>query len=137
MEYFCNYQDMPPERRKSALHALESIGFYPACGDEKTMQDIMDESSGEKMPQFYFAFREQELIGYMFLLGDSKRFRAFPWLAIDNLDELPWNIAEPLSDIAIKTWENEGGSIENDDGSITEKRMIAQTYRERLKRFGR
>ncbi len=120
MEYFCNYQDMPPEQRKSALHALESIGFYPACGD--------------KMPQFYFAFREQELIGYMFLLGDSKRFRAFPWLAIDNLDELPWNIAEPLSAIAIKTWENEGGSIENDDGSITEKHLIAQTYRERLKR---
>ena len=120
MEYFCNYQDMPPEQRKSALHALESIGFYPECGD--------------KMPQFYFAFREPELIGYMFLLGDSKRFRAFPWLAIDNLDELPWNIAEPLSAIAIKTWENEGGSIENDDGSITEKHLIAQTYRERLKR---
>ena len=43
----------------------------------------------------------------MFLIGNDKMFHAFPWLAIDNLDELPMKIAEPLMDIAIKAWNNE------------------------------
>ena len=80
----------------------------------------MDKAFGEKMPQFYFVFREKELIGYMFLIGNDKMFRAFPWLAIDNLDELPMKIVEPLMDIAIKAQNNEGGNIINADGSIEE-----------------
>ncbi len=54
------------------------------------------------MPQFYFVFRKKELIGYMFLIGNDKMFGAFLWRAIDNLDELPMKIVEPLMDIAIK-----------------------------------
>ena len=48
----------------------------------------MDKSVEDKMPQFYLVFRDGKLIEYMFLIGDNKMFRAFPWLAIDNL-ELP------------------------------------------------
>ena len=80
----------------------------------------MDKSFGEKMPQFYFVFRKKELIGYMFLIGNDKMFGAFLWLTIDNLDELPMKIVEPLMDIAIKAWNNEGGNIINADGSIEE-----------------
>ena len=137
MEQILNYQDMPPEQRESALNALSSIGFLPAYGKIRTMQRVMDKSVGDKMPQFYFVFRDMELIGYMFLIGNNKIFRAFPWLAVDNLDELPMRIVEPLVDIAIKTWNNEGGSSINADGSVTEKSVIAQSYKQRLANYKR
>ena len=57
-------------------------------GKIKTMRKVMDKSVEDKMPQFYLVFRDGKLIEYMFLIGDNKMFRAFPWLAIDNL-ELP------------------------------------------------
>lgn len=132
MEQVLNYQDMSPDQRESALNALSSIGFLPAYGKIKTMQRVMDKSVGDKMPQFYFVFRDMELIGYMFLIGNDKLYRAFPWLAVDNLDELPMRIVEPLTDIAIKTWSDESGSIINADGSVTEKSLIAQSYKQRL-----
>ncbi len=66
------------------------------------------------------------------LVCHHQRFREFPWLAIDNLDELPIRIVEPLAEIAIKAWNNEGGSIISADGSVTEKSLIAQSYRQRL-----
>lgn len=137
MERILNYQDIPPEQRESALNALSSIGFLPAYGKIRTMQRVMDKSVGDKMPQFYFVFRDMELIGYMFLIGNNKMFRAFPWLAVDNLDELPMRIVKPLVDIAIKTWNNEGGSIINADGSVTEKSLIAQSYKQRLADYKR
>lgn len=137
MEQILNYQDMSPEQRESALNALSSIGFLPAYGKIRTMQKVMDKSVGDKTPQFYFVFRDMKLIGYMFLIGNNKMFRTFPWLAVDNLDELPMRIVEPLVDIAIKTWNNEGGSIINADGSVTEKSLIAQSYKQRLADYKR
>ena len=107
-EHICNYLDMQAEQQEIALNSLSSIGFYPAYGRVKTMQNIMDKSVPGQMPQFYFVLRDDELIGYMFLIGDEKRFRAFPWLSIDNLDELPIHIAAQMMNIAIKTWENAG-----------------------------
>ena len=135
MERIINYQDMSSEQRSSALRALGSIGFFPAYGKIKTMQKVMDNSVKDKMPQFYFIFRDRELIGYMFLIGDDKKFRAFPWIAIDNLDELPMRIVEPLVEIAIKAWNNEEGSIVNPDGSCTEKKLIALCYKQRLENY--
>lgn len=38
-------------------------------------------------------------------------------------------------DIAIKAWTNEGGSIISEDGSVTEKSLIAQRYKQRLKDY--
>lgn len=135
MEQIYNYRNMSLEQRESALISLSSIGFLPAYGSIKTMRRIMDKSVGEKMPQFYFVFRNKELLGYMFLIGDNRLFRAFPWLAIDNLDELPMRVAEPLMDIAVEAWTNEGGSIIGEDGSVTEKNLIAQGYKQRLKDY--
>ncbi len=63
------------------------------------------------------------------------KFRAFPWIAIDNLDELPMRIVEPLVEIAIKAWNNEEDSIVNPDGSCTEKKLIALCYKQRLENY--
>ena len=65
---------------------LKNIGFYPAYGKEKTMKKIMNKSVAGEMPQFYFVFRKEQLIGYMFIIGDTQKYRAFPWLAISNVD---------------------------------------------------
>ncbi len=111
MEQIYNYLDMSMEQRETALNSLSSVGFCPAYGKIKTMQNIMDKSVAGQMPQFYFAFRDTELIGYMFLIGNEKRFRAFPWLAVDNLNELPMQLVEPLMEIAIKTWSGAGNNL--------------------------
>lgn len=137
MEQIYNYRDMSPEQRESALHALSSIGFLPAYGGIKTMQRAMDQSAGEKMPQFYFVFRDEELIGYMFLIGNSKMFRAFPCIAVDNLDELPMRIVEPLITIAVRAGNDEGGSLTGSDGSATERSLIARRYEQRLEDYRR
>ena len=46
--------------------------------------------------QFYFVFREDKLIGYNFLIGDTKRYKAFPWLAISNADEQKMVVCEEM-----------------------------------------
>ena len=74
------------------------------------MKNIMEKSLMGQMPQFYFAFRDTKLIGYMFLIGDEKKFRAFPWRAVDNLNELSMQLVEPLMEIAIKTWSDAGNN---------------------------
>ena len=87
MEQIINYRDIPTDKRIDILNALERIGFFPAYGGVKTMQQIMEKSVPGSGPQFYFVFRENELIGYNFLIGDTKKYKAFPWLAISNMDE--------------------------------------------------
>ena len=85
MEQIINYRDIPTDKRIDILNALERIGFFPAYGGVRTMQQIMEKSVPGSGPQFYFVFRENELIGYNFLIGDTKKYKAFPWLAISNI----------------------------------------------------
>ena len=108
MEQILNYRDMSETQRDLALNSLSSIGFYPAYGKIKTMKRVMDKSIDEDRPQFYFAFRDGKLIGYMFLIVDAQRFRAFPWIAISNCDELPMNLTEQMMKIAIETYKSAG-----------------------------
>lgn len=63
MEQIINYREIPIDRRLDVLNSLLDIGFTPACGGVKTMKRIMDKSIPEARPQFYFVFRENELIG--------------------------------------------------------------------------
>jgi len=112
MEQILNYLDMSAKQRALALNSLSSIGFYPAYGKIKTMQRIMDKSIAGERPQFYFVFRDNKLIGYMFLIGDSHKFRAFPWIEINNLDELPMNLTEQLMKIAIDTYRSAGDMLQ-------------------------
>lgn len=109
-EQILNYTDMSEAQRAHALKNLKNIGFYPACGKEPTMKKIMDKSIAGKMPQFYFVFRKDQLIGYQFLIGDAKKYKPFPWLAISNVDELPMRVTRPLMEIAIEAWKQTGNT---------------------------
>ena len=95
MEQIINYRDIPTDKRIDILNALERIGFFPAYGGVRTMQQIMEKSVPGSGPQFYFVFRENELIGYNFLIGDTKKYKAFPWLAISNIDQRLRNRKKP------------------------------------------
>ena len=124
MEQILNYLEMSEEQRTLALDSLRSIGFHPAYGKTKTMRRIMDKSIAGEMPQFYFAFRDGELIGYLFLIGDAQRFRAFPWIEVNNLDELPMNLTEQLMKIAVDTYRGAG-----DIGQVIYHEAVLEDYR--------
>lgn len=96
MERIINYRDIPTDKKNDVLNALEQIGFFPAYGGVKTMQRVMEKSVPGSGPQFYFVFREDKLIGYNFLIGDTKRYKAFPWLAISNIDEQKMVVREEM-----------------------------------------
>ena len=70
MERIINYRDIPTDKK-----TLEKIGFFPAYGGVKTMQRVMEKSVPGSGPQFYFVFREDKLLGYNFLIGDTKRYK--------------------------------------------------------------
>lgn len=106
MEQIINYRDIPTDKRIDILNALERIGFFPAYGGVKTMQQIMEKSVPGSGPQFYFVFRENELIGYNFLIGDTKKYKAFPWLAISNMDEQKLTVCEEMMKIQIAFLKN-------------------------------
>jgi len=108
MEQIINYRDIPTDKRIDILNALERIGFFPAYGGVKTMQQIMEKSVPGSGPQFYFVFRENELIGYNFLIGDTKKYKAFPWLAISNMDEQKLTVCEEMMKIQIAFFEELG-----------------------------
>ena len=74
MERIINYRDIPTDKKTDILNALEKIGFFPAYGGVKTMQRVMEKSVPGSGPQFYFVFREDKLLGYNFLIGDTKRY---------------------------------------------------------------
>ena len=75
MERIINYRDIPTDKKTDILNALEKIGFFPAYGVVKTMQRVMEKSVPGSGPQFYFVFREDKLLGYNFLIGDTKRYK--------------------------------------------------------------
>ncbi len=104
-EVILNYIELSEEQRKNALMNLKNFGFYPAYGTEQTMKNIMDKSIVDEMPQFYFVFRKEQLIGYLFIIGDTQKYRPFPWLAISNVDELPMRVTRLLMKKHIEAWE--------------------------------
>lgn len=75
MEQIFNYRDIPTDQRLDILNALAQIGFSPAYGGVKTMQRIMEKSVPNSGPQFYFVLRENQLIGYNFLIGARGNIR--------------------------------------------------------------
>ena len=126
MEQIYNCQALSGEQRARVLGALPD--FFP-LHQAKALQSAMSQSAGEQMPQFYVVLREGELMGYLFLIGDTRRFPALPWLAVDNLNELPMRVVEPLSAIAIEAWSNE------EDNSIAANAWVAQHYWQRLENY--
>ena len=108
MEKIINYRDIPTDKKTDVLNALEQIGFFPAYGGVKTMQRVMEKSVPGSGPQFYFVFSEDKLIGYNFLIGDTKRYKAFPWLVISNIDEQKMVVREEMMGMQVAFFEKLG-----------------------------
>ena len=62
--------------------------------------------SSNSGPQFYFVLRENQLIGYNFLIGDTRKYKAFPWLAVGNMDEQKLTVCEELMKLQIVFFRN-------------------------------
>ena len=60
MEQIINYRDIPTDKRIDILNALERIGFFPAYGGVRTMQQIMEKSDAN-LPFEYFKPVKQRL----------------------------------------------------------------------------
>lgn len=112
MERIVNYFDMSIDEKNSLFDALLKIGFSPAYGKKKTMLREMDKAKADGLPQYLFAFRGTELIGYMFLIGERERIsKAFPWWAIENTDEIPLKIAIEMLQLGITICDKAGCCI--------------------------
>ena len=99
----CNYLDIPSEIKDAVLGQLLHIGFCPAYGKQKAMKREMEKSQTGKLPQFLFVFRDEELIGYMFLIAEKEHYcKSFPWWVVDNSDELPLQDAIRLLEYGIR-----------------------------------
>lgn len=63
----------------------------------------MEKSQAGTFPQFLFVFRDDKLIGYMFLIAEKEKYcKAFPWWSVDNSDELPLDISIQLLEYGIQ-----------------------------------
>ena len=69
------YPILKRDKKTDILNALQKIRYYPPYGGVKTMQRVMEKSVPGSGPQFYFVFREDKLLGYNFLIGDTKRYK--------------------------------------------------------------
>ena len=72
------------------------------------MQRVMEKSVPGSGPQFYFVFRDDKLIGYNLLIGDSKRYKAFPWLAISTIDAQKMLVREEMMGMQVAFFETLG-----------------------------
>lgn len=108
MERIINYRDIPADERSAVLKSLMDIGFMPACGSAKTMRKIMEQSVPDSGPQYYFFFRDHELIGYDFLIGDTEKYQEFPWLAVSNIEKQKGEIYEEMMNLQIAFFEKLG-----------------------------
>ena len=98
----CNYRDIPSEKKDVVLEQLLQIGFCPAYGKQETMKKEMEKSQAGTFPQYLFVFRDDKLIGYMFLIAEKENYcKAFPWWAVDNSDELPLETSIQLLEYGI------------------------------------
>lgn len=74
-----NYRDLPQDAKDNVLNQILSIGFCPAWGGVKEMQQEMEKSVEGRLPQYVFVRRDGALIGYLFLIAQAeKTSRVFP-----------------------------------------------------------
>lgn len=102
MERIVNYLDIPEEKRDAVMLSLPSLGFISPAGLDAAKAE-MDRSRKDSLPQFLFVFRDEELIGYQFLIAEKEHTsKAFPWWAVGNPDELPITLAVTLLEESIR-----------------------------------
>lgn len=107
MERIVNYLDIPEENRPDVLRALSSTSFYAKEGLE-ALKAQMDAAQRDQLPQYRFVFREDTLIGYSFLYGDSGNPRQIGGSGVSNVDELPLHLAIRILEEDIAVWKKHG-----------------------------
>lgn len=101
-----NYHDLAEHEKEKVLSQLAKIGFRTVYGSVEDMKREMEKSSDNSLPQYIFARRDGELIGYMFLIAEvEKTSKVFPWWAVDNSDELPLETDIRLLQLGIEVCE--------------------------------
>lgn len=91
MEIIVNYRDIPMDKRASVVNALFSLQFYH-FGGVQAQKEIMDRSTPDSLPQFLLVFREDQLIGYSFIYGQTPEYQIGGGGQC-NADELPLPLA--------------------------------------------
>ena len=71
MEQIINYRDIPTDKRIDILNALERIGFFPAYGGVRTMQQIMEKSVPGSGPPCKRVLAESSIVEFSFVAGVS------------------------------------------------------------------
>lgn len=89
-----NYRDIPIEERTSVVNALFSLSFYHP-GGVQAQKEQMDRSVPDRLPQYLLVFREEQLIGYSFLYGETPS-NQIGGGGQCNADELPLPLAVRL-----------------------------------------
>ena len=103
MERIFNYLDISDKKKDVVLEQLLHLGFCPAFGKQRTMKIEMEKSRAGKLPQYLFVSRDDQLIGYLFLIAEKENYsKVFPWWAVGNSDELPLNTAIQLLEHGIQ-----------------------------------
>ena len=109
MEKIINYLDIPEAERMTVLKALlESTSFWTRDSLE-TLKAKMDAAVREQLPVYRFVFREDTLIGYSFLYGETLP-NQIGGGGQSNVDELPLTLAIRVLEEDIAIWERHGCS---------------------------
>ncbi len=107
LEKIVNYLDIPEENRPDVLRALSSTSFYAREGME-ALKMQMDAAQRDQLPQYRFVFRDDTLIGYSFLYGESGNPHKIGGSGVSNVDELSLPLAVRILEEDIATWEAHG-----------------------------
>jgi len=102
METIIDYLDIPKAERRLVLQALlDTTGFWSKDSLE-TLKEKMDAAVRNRLPVYRFVFRDDMLLGYSFLYGETAPDQIGGG-GQSNVDELPLALAVRVleADIAI------------------------------------
>lgn len=80
-----NYRLLSTYRKKNLVKDLNKIGF--PSNDYKHLLNHFNQSIKDCLPQYYFIYHKNRLIGYCFLIGEEPN-DYFIWWITHNLDTI-------------------------------------------------
>lgn len=84
-----NYLDITAENKNDLLRQLLLTFGYNPNGREDFHKELEKSKIG-RLPQYLLAYRDTELVGYLFIIGEkSNASKLFPYWAVTNADEIP------------------------------------------------
>lgn len=99
-----NYLDI--ENRSKLIEDLLKTELNICDRNKEKLILHFEKTRRRSLPQYLFLFKNEDCIGYFFLIGESNTNRYFPWLAVTNADSLPKEAAELLYASAVQICED-------------------------------